>query len=88
MKIPRDQLPLHVQDMLHVDRLKRRKTLSQGQCDNLKYENGPWRVWLSRMQPGDWTMGGAEVPDGYPITVEKLVDGCWNAVYGDGAYDE
>lgn len=83
MSVPAKYFPLHVQAMMDVERLKKRKTLSQGHTDNLKYECGPWRVWLSRMLPGDWQ--GARIPDGFPITVEKLINGCWTAVYGDGA---
>jgi hypothetical protein len=46
-------------------------TLSQGQADDLKVQDGKIRVWLSRMT----------VEDGMPyddqITIEQLVNGRW-----------
>jgi len=49
-------------------------TISQGQTDNLKYEDEDTRVWLSRMT----------VEDGMPynnqVTVEKYIDNNWVTV--------
>jgi hypothetical protein len=53
--------------------LRRRKVLSVGQADNLRYDNGRTRIWLSR----------CGVEDGEPytnkVTVEYLdSDGRWD----------
>lgn len=54
--------------------LKRKPTLSTGQCDSLKVDTGMKRVWISR----------CTVADGEPfnnkVTVEKLHDGRWETV--------
>ncbi len=48
-----------------------RPTLSTGQADDLKYDNGTTRVWLSRC--------GVEDGEPYPnkLTVETLSNGKW-----------
>lgn len=54
-----------------ADELRDLPTLTAGQADSLKVDNGHIRVWLSRMT----------VEDGMPyndqVTVEHLVDGRW-----------
>lgn len=54
--------------------LRRRRTLSTGQCDDLKIDTGKTRVWLSR----------CGVADGEPyedkVSVEKLRGGRWVVV--------
>ena len=54
-----------------ADELRDLPTLSTGQADNLKIDNGETRVWLCR----------CGVEDGMPyndaITVENLIDGRW-----------
>lgn len=49
-------------------------TLAQGQADDLKLDNGEFRVWLSRCGTAD----GAKHDNG--VTVERLVDGRWIVV--------
>jgi len=50
------------------------ETISQGQADDLKIEDGNTRVWLSRMT----------IEDGMPynnqVAIEKLQDGCWSTI--------
>lgn len=59
-----------------LNELEALPTLSQGHTDNLKYEDLDVgvRVWLSRC--------GVEDGEPYPnkVTVERLVDGRWEAV--------
>lgn len=54
-----------------LDELEAMPTLTQGQADDLKIDNGAERVWLSR----------CGVEDGEPwdnkVTIERLVDGRW-----------
>ncbi len=54
--------------------LKRKRTLSTGQCDSLKVDTGTMRVWISR----------CTVADGEPynnkVSVEKLRNGRWETV--------
>jgi hypothetical protein len=54
--------------------LKRLPTLSTGQADDLKIDDGNERVWLSR----------CTVEDGEPydnkVTIERIVEGCWQTV--------
>ena len=45
--------------------LKNADTLSQGHTDNLKFDNGKVRVWLSRMTVGDG------MPYNNQVTVEQ-----------------
>jgi len=47
----------------HLDSLP---TISQSQADNLKYDDGEYRIWVSRMGPEDGLEEGGEV------TVESL----------------
>ena len=44
--------------------LEAKPTLSQGQADDLKIDEGDKRVWLSRVNEGE-------------ISVERRVDGKW-----------
>jgi len=57
-----------------LPQLRRMRTLHVGQYDDLKYDNGSYRVWLSR----------ARVEDGAPyndqVTVERLVKGRWTTL--------
>lgn len=46
-------------------------TIHSGQYDNLKYDDGEFRVWVSRMTVDD----GMEY--NRQVTVEKLVNGRW-----------
>lgn len=61
--------PLHSE--LSLRYLRRRKVLSVGQADDLRFDNGRTRVWLSR----------CGVEDGEPytnkVTVEVLRDDKW-----------
>lgn len=56
---------------LTADDIRDLPTLSVGQADDLKVDDGTTRVWLSR----------CGVADGMPyddaITIEKLIDGRW-----------
>ena len=49
-------------------------TLSKGQFDDLKYDNGRIRVWLSRCSKDDGE------PYNNKVTEEKLIDGKWEIV--------
>jgi hypothetical protein len=51
--------------------LERRRTLSTGQCDDLKVDTGRHRVWLSRCTRDDGE------PYNNKVTVEQLVGGRW-----------
>ena len=57
-----------------LKQLEELKTISQGQADDLKIEDGNTRVWLSRMT----------IEDGMPynnmISIEKLQNGCWSTI--------
>ena len=57
-----------------LDDLQEMETIHSGQYDNLKFDNGKIRVWLSR----------CGIEDGMPfnnaITVEKLIDGRWETI--------
>jgi hypothetical protein len=50
-------------------------TLTQGQADDLKMEDGNIRVWLSRCD----TLDGE--PYDNTVTVEAREDGCWFNVF-------
>jgi len=54
-----------------LDELRAMPTLSQSQADNLKFDDGRTRVWLSRMKKAD----GA--PYNNQVTVEVLHNGRW-----------
>lgn len=54
--------------------LRKMPTISQGQFDNLKSDDGKIRVWLSRCGIAD----GAEYDD--QVTVEKLRAGIWTQI--------
>jgi ribosomal protein S27E len=54
------------------EELEEMPTLAVGQADNLKYDDGEWRVWLSRVGPED----GYEGP---VVNYEHLEDGRWVA---------
>ena len=64
-----------------LEQLQTMKTISTGQADDLKYDNGKERHWLSR----------CTVEDGEPynnkVTVEHLVDGKWVVTYHYQARD-
>ncbi len=57
-----------------LPQIRRMRTIHVGQYDDLKYDNGTYRVWLSR----------ARVEDGAPyndqVTVERLTGGRWVTV--------
>lgn len=57
-----------------LSQLKRKRTISVGQADSLKIDDGKTRVWLAR----------TGVADGEPynnkVTIEKLIDGRWEIV--------
>lgn len=57
-----------------LEELEEMPTISQGQFDNLKYDDGKVRVWLSRMTRAD----GANYDK--QVTVEHLQNGCWVTV--------
>jgi hypothetical protein len=54
--------------------LEELETISQGQADDLKIEDGNIRVWLSRMT----------IEDGMPynnqVSIEKLQNGAWKVI--------
>ena len=54
--------------------LEELETISQGQADDLKIEDGNIRVWLSRMT----------IEDGMPynnqVSIEKLQNGAWKII--------
>ncbi len=60
--------------MFTLRELQKMPTISQGHSEDLKYETGSTRVWLSR----------CGVEDGMPVdnmvTIEKLVGGRWSIV--------
>jgi len=48
-------------------------TLAVGQADDLKYDDGKHRVWLSRTRPADW-----DGKSGFKrVSYEVLRDGRW-----------
>lgn len=49
-------------------------TLSQGQADDLKYDDGVTRVWLSRITVSD----GAEYNN--QVTVERYIKNSWQPI--------
>lgn len=49
-------------------------TIHSGHFDNLKFDDGKNRVWLSRMTVADG------MPYDNQVTVEKLIDGNWKTV--------
>jgi hypothetical protein len=51
--------------------LRRRKVLAVGQADDLRFDNGCTRLWLSRCGTEDGE------PYANKVTVEALVDGAW-----------
>lgn len=57
-----------------LPQLKRMRTIHVGQYDDLKYDNGTYRVWLSRARTED----GAPYND--QATVERLRGGRWVTV--------
>ena len=57
-----------------LDELEDMETLCVGQADNLKFDNGRFRVWLSRMTIED----GMDYNN--QVTVEKCKDGCWSTI--------
>lgn len=72
-------------DMTHleqydVDDLARLPTLSQGQAEDLRVDEGGVRWWLSRVGPED----GQD----YPIGVEVCVRGRWSEVHRYGDWDQ
>lgn len=64
-------------------------TIHQGQFDNLKYDNGTYRIWLSRatMEDRGKDERGVYLPHD-SVTVEKYINGCWETVQGSGNYVE
>lgn len=55
-----------------VEELQHMPTLCQGQCADLKMDDGRFRVWLSRMGPEDG--------ETHPVQVEELRDGRWEDI--------
>lgn len=56
--------------------LQAAKTLAVGQASDLKLDTGRYRVWTSRMRPGDYP--GCEAQWGRERKeVEQLIDGRW-----------
>jgi len=60
--------------MLTVDEILEMNTIRQGHFDNLKYDNGNTRIWVSRMTVADGAGCNKE------ITVEHLINGNWQIV--------
>lgn len=54
--------------------LKAMPTIEQGHTDNLKYDDGTYRVWLSRMTKADG------MPYDNQVTVEQMIGGVWKTV--------
>lgn len=44
-----------------LSQLLARPTIAQGQFDNIKYDDGAWRVWVSRMSRADGACCDAHV---------------------------
>jgi len=57
-----------------ANELEELPTLSSGHFDNLKIDDGQYRVWLSRVGIADG------MPYDNQIMVEKLVNGRWEIV--------
>lgn len=55
-------------------------TLAQGQADDLKFEDGGLRVWVSRCGLEDFELD--------PVKVEHLIDGRWVDVTRDRYRDK
>jgi hypothetical protein len=70
LKLRKSRLcPLHSE--LSLRYLRRRKVLAVGQADDLRFDNGNTRLWLSRCGTDDGE------PYANKVTVEALVDGAW-----------
>lgn len=54
-----------------LDQLEGMPTLSVGQADNLKYDDGEYRIWLSRCGAADG------MPYDNQVTIERLDSGRW-----------
>jgi hypothetical protein len=57
-----------------LEELESLPTLTEGHMDDLKVDDGEYRVWLSRMTKAD----GA--PYDHRVTIEKLMDGKWTTI--------
>ena len=57
---------------------KAQHTLESGHTDNLKYDDGRVRVWVSRMGLEDYGSRADWLAD--RLTIEKLVKGRWEKV--------
>lgn len=59
------------------------KTLESGHFDNLKYDDGEFRVWVSRMTPEDYGEGriAREAWMAERFTVQHLIRGSWEDVW-------
>jgi hypothetical protein len=66
----------HAPTAYHVPlaELEAMPTITQGQADDLKIDNGDERVWLSRCTTEDGE------PYDNRVTIERLIDGSWQEV--------
>ena len=67
-------------EVYDVAELGEKDTLSQGQAEDLKVDEGGVRWWLSRCGPED----GQD----FPIGVEVCIKGRWTEVHRYGDWDE
>lgn len=63
-----------VGDRPGLSALKKMPTINQGHTDNLKFDDGKRRIWLSRMTVADG------MPYNNQVTIEDLIDGVWTTV--------
>jgi hypothetical protein len=62
--------------MLGYDFWKRQETLDSGHFDNLKYDDGKIRVWVSRQSIADYG-GDKRAWEADRLTIEKNENGDW-----------
>lgn len=65
--------------MYTLAQLQAMPVIHQGQYNNLHYEDADTRIWISRLTTADG------MPYDYMVTTEKLQNGKWVAISGDGA---
>lgn len=57
-----------------LDQLNAMPTISGGHTDDLKFDDGTTRVWLSRLTVSDG------MPYDNQVTIERLEDGVWTTI--------
>lgn len=74
-------IPLRLARLVDERVLAAMPTLKQGHTADMKWDDGEFRLWLSRLDREDM---GSDVPDGFPVCVEQLLDNAWVTIYGGG----